>query len=129
MFLVDMRLVDEAIWAIGGLREKPFVIPSLVFECNLGVEAKEGRQEMGRIGRRRAWRGDERGHLGGGKGLRGTVIELDEVLWGEIRIHRDVDDRAGAGNAVVTGARFLNPGAGGVRFTDGGDVAAVERDK
>ncbi len=34
-----------------------------------------------------------------------TAFEIFQLLY--------VDDRAGAGNAVVTGARFLNPGAGG----------------
>ena len=47
LFLVDMRLVNEAIWTVWSLRKESFVILSLKFESNLGIETKEGRQEMG----------------------------------------------------------------------------------
>ena len=47
MFLVDVRLVTEAVGTVRGLREVTFMILTLVLKRDLGVKTKEGRKEMG----------------------------------------------------------------------------------
>jgi hypothetical protein len=63
------------------------MIPTLVFKRDFGVETKEGRKEMGRIKWGIVWLWDEWGHFGGWEWFGSAVIELDEILLGDTRIH------------------------------------------
>jgi len=46
MFLVYMGFVAEAIRTVGRFGEIPFVILTFVIECDFGVDAKKGREEV-----------------------------------------------------------------------------------
>jgi hypothetical protein len=129
--LVNMRLEGEAKDAIT-LPEISFVIFTLVLERNLGVQAKEWRQEW-RIavdGSGSDWRGRSKiSHLREGNRCRGTIIKKDRVrevggvLWRErvTERERDVHDHA-QGEHVGDWIEAFNSCTGRVLFFEVGIV-------